>query len=128
MLGPGSWFTSVIPHLLVPDLRKALVETDAKVAVVLNLADEAGETPGFGPADHLAVLAAHAPDLRVHTVLADGGGSEEELADLRHVVAAYGARLLVADVAEAPGVARHDPVKLAAAYSQMISGQGLSES
>ena len=71
VLGPGSWFTSVIPHLLVPALRRALVSTDARIVVVLNLVDEVGETPGFGPADHLAVLAAHAPDLKVHTVLVD---------------------------------------------------------
>ena len=82
VLGPGSWFTSVIPHLLVPALRRALVSTDARVLVVLNLVDEAGETPGFGPADHLAVLASHAPDLKVHTVLVDSTGSPEELADL----------------------------------------------
>ena len=25
VLGPGSWFTSVMPHLLVPDLRDAIV-------------------------------------------------------------------------------------------------------
>ena len=24
MLGPGSWFTSVMPHLLVPSVREAL--------------------------------------------------------------------------------------------------------
>ena len=74
VLGPGSWFTSVIPHLLVPALRRAIVSTDARVVVVLNLVDEAGETPGFAPADHLAVLAEHAPDLKVHTVLVDAGG------------------------------------------------------
>ena len=122
VLGPGSWFTSVIPHLLVPALRQALVSTDARVVVVLNLADEVGETPGFGPADHLAVLVEHAPDLRVHTVLADSHGSAEELAELAHVVEAYGARLVVADVAESPGSPRHDAVKLAAAYSLIISG------
>src|ERR1700741_1380725 len=33
VLGPGSWFTSVIPHLLVPDLCQALVETRARVLV-----------------------------------------------------------------------------------------------
>ena len=70
--------------------------------MVLNLADEAGETRGFGPADHLAVLAEHAPDLRVHTVLADAHLDAEELAELEHVVAAYGARLVVEDVAEDP--------------------------
>lgn len=124
VLGPGSWFTSVIPHLLVPALRQALVATEAKVVVTLNLDSEAGETPGFGPADHLAVLAAHAPDLKVHTVLADAqSGTVEELAELEHVVAAFGARLVVADLAEGPGIARHDHLKLATAYSRIISGE-----
>ena len=109
VLGPGSWFTSVIPHLLVPALRQALVSTDARVVVVLNLAAEAGETPGFGPADHLRVLAEHAPDLRVHTVLADQNLGAEELAELEEMVAAYGARLVVDDVAEAPGTPASRP-------------------
>jgi uncharacterized cofD-like protein len=122
VLGPGSWFTSVIPHLLVPALRQALVSTDARAIVVLNLAAEAGETPGFGPADHLRVLAEHAPDLPVHTILVDQNRGAEELAELEHVVTAYGARLIVDDVAEAPGTPRHDPVKLAAAYSRIIAG------
>jgi uncharacterized cofD-like protein len=121
ILGPGSWFTSVIPHLMVPALRQALVGTDARVVVVLNLGDEA-ETPGFGPADHLRVLAEHAPDLRVHTVLADQNLAHEELDDLEDVVSAYGAQLVVEDVAEAPGTPRHDPAKLAAAYAKIIGG------
>ena len=121
VLGPGSWFTSVIPHVLVPALRNALVTTEAKVIVVLNLTDEVGETPGFGPADHLAVLAAHAPDLRVHTVLADTANTADDLADLEHVVAAYGARLAVEDVADGTATARHDPAKLAAAYARIMT-------
>jgi uncharacterized cofD-like protein len=124
VLGPGSWFTSVIPHLLVPALLQALAGTDAQVVVVLNLAAEAGETPGFGPADHLRALAEHAPDLRVHTVLADQNLGPEELRELQEVVAAYGAQLVVDDVAEAPGAPRHDPIKLAAAYSRIMSGSG----
>jgi uncharacterized cofD-like protein len=120
VLGPGSWFTSVIPHLMVPSLRQALDSTDAQVVVVLNLAAEAGETQGFGAADHLRVLAEHAPDLNVHTVLVDSNLALDELAELEHLVAAYGARLAVDDVAEAPGTPRHDPIKLAAAYSRII--------
>jgi len=119
-IGPGSWFTSVIPHLMVRSLRGALVSTDARVVVVLNLAEQAGETPGFGPADHLAVLAAHAPDLKVHAVLADE--SMEGLDELAEAVEAYGAELVVADVALADGTPRHDPEKLAAAYARIMAG------
>jgi len=121
VLGPGSWFTSVIPHVMVPALRRALVTTEARVIVVLNLTEEEGETSGFGPAEHLAVLAEHAPDLRVHTVLADAANTVDDLADLEHVVAAYGAKLAVEDVAAASGTARHDPAKLAAAYARIIT-------
>ncbi|WP_435745133.1 gluconeogenesis factor YvcK family protein [Nocardioides sp. SYSU DS0663] len=122
VLGPGSWFTSVLPHLMVPALREALVGTSARVVVVLNLAEQAGETGGFGPADHLAVLAEHAPDLVVHTVLADRASVADGLADLEHVVAAYGARLVVDDVAADDGTPRHDPRKLAAAYERVFTG------
>lgn len=120
VLGPGSWFTSVLPHLLVPRLRDALVGTEAGVVVVLNLAEQAGETHGFAPADHLAVLAEHAPDLAIHTVLADEASVGAGLEELEHTVAALGARLVVADVAVDDGTPRHDPVKLAAAYARIF--------
>ncbi len=121
-IGPGSWFTSVLPHLMVPALREALVATDARIVVVLNLAEQAGETHGFGPADHLAVLAEHAPDLKVHTVLADRTHVGDHLADLQHVVDAYGAALAVDDVSLGDGTPRHDPAKLAAAYARIMAG------
>jgi uncharacterized cofD-like protein len=120
VLGPGSWFTSVIPHVMVPELRRALCETDARVVVVLNLAAQHGETGGFAPEDHLAVLLDHTPELDVHTVLADGG-SVTDVDRLERAVAAYDARLVVRDVAVGDGTPRHDPVKLADAYLDVFT-------
>ena len=91
--------------------------------VVLNLDEQPGETGGFGPADHLAVLVEHAPDLVVHTVLADTRIGAEEHRHLLEVVRAAGARLVVADVASDDGTPRHDPVKLAAAYEGIVAGR-----
>ena len=71
VLGPGSWFTSILTHLLIPELREALVTTRARRIVALNLAPQAGETAGFTPEAHLEVLAAHAPELVLDTVLVD---------------------------------------------------------
>ncbi|GAA3832055.1 uridine diphosphate-N-acetylglucosamine-binding protein YvcK [Nocardioides panacisoli] len=122
VLGPGSWFTSVIPHLLVPQLRQALVATEARLIVVLNLGEQPGETHGFAPADHLAVLAEHAPDLSVHTVIADEASVGADLPDLEALAAAMGARLVVADVALGDGTPRHDPRKLADAYAKVLAG------
>ncbi len=71
VLGPGSWFSSVIPHLLVPELLDALVETKARRVLSLNLALQPGETEGFSPQRHLEVLGRHAPKLALDVVLAD---------------------------------------------------------
>ena len=59
-LQPGSWFTSVLPHLLVPELADALISTRARRLVALNLVPQLGETGGFSPHTHLEVLADHA--------------------------------------------------------------------
>ena len=67
VIGPGSWFTSVIPHLLVPDLRRAIVADRRRAAAGRSTCAQPGETDGFIPADHLAVLARHAPGPRGST-------------------------------------------------------------
>jgi uncharacterized cofD-like protein len=121
VLGPGSWFTSVLPHLLVPALAEALHETAARRCVTLNLSPQQGETEGFGACTYLEVLAAHAPDLRVDAVLADPSSvdDEQKLAD---TAAAMGARLLLREVRAREGVAVHDPLLLAAAYRDVFAG------
>lgn len=121
VLGPGSWFTSVLPHLKVPALRDALAQTDARIVVVLNLVDEAGETFGLGPRDHLAVLLEHAPGLAVHTVIADRSSVGDGAGPLEELVTSYGARLVLDDVACADGQPRHDPELLAATYARVLA-------
>jgi uncharacterized cofD-like protein len=118
VLGPGSWYSSVIPHLLVPDLRAALVATPGKVVVTLNLEAQPGETEGYTPEDHLAVLHRTAPDLRVHTVLADPA-SVPDVDALRAMTDRLGARLVLADVALAGAPGQHDPDKLGRAYADV---------
>jgi uncharacterized cofD-like protein len=119
VLGPGSWFTSVLPHLMVPTLREALIETDAHVAVVLNVGQE-GETAGFRAVDHLRVLLDHAPDLPLGSVVVDPR-EVGDLAELESLAGKCGAELMVADVASDDGSARHDPVKLAATYAEILA-------
>jgi uncharacterized cofD-like protein len=120
VLGPGSWFTSVLPHVLVPDLAAALAGTAARRAVALNLAAQPGETAGFSPQQHLEVLAAHAPGLRVDAVVADTDAVSDERG-LMVAVSALGARLVLAPVSAGDGTARHDPARLAEAYRQVLA-------
>jgi uncharacterized cofD-like protein len=124
VLGPGSWFTSVLPHLMVPALAEAILQTSAQRVVALNLAQQVGETDGFSPEKHLDVLCAHAPKLRIDVVVAD----TTAVPDRRSLAAAVeriGAHLVLAPVAAQDGTARHDPRLLAAAYAQVF-GRGRS--
>jgi uncharacterized cofD-like protein len=130
VFGPGSWFTSVLPHLLVPELAAALRDTQAHRLVALNLAPQPGETEGFSPHQHLEVLAGHSPGLAFDVVLADraaaaghGGDGDDAVADLEKAAGLLGARLALADVALADGTPRHDPLLLARAYAE-IFGEG----
>jgi uncharacterized cofD-like protein len=123
VVGPGSWFTSVLPHLLVPELAAALHETTARRLLVLNLAPQPGETGGFSPHKHLEVLTGHAPALTVDIVLADTKAvAAGNLTDLEKAAALLGARLVMADVAAADGTPRHEPGLLADTYAQIFAG------
>jgi uncharacterized cofD-like protein len=121
VLGPGSWFTSVLPHLMVPELAEALRDTTARRCLTLNLGQQPGETDGFSPETHLEVLAAHAPALRIDTVLVDPSSVDEpEL--LAAVAASLGADVLTREIALGDGTPRHDPLLLAAAYRDLFAG------
>jgi uncharacterized cofD-like protein len=134
VLGPGSWFSSVIPHLLVPDLLDALSETRARRVLSLNLAPQPGETAGFSPQRHLEVLARHAPKLAFDVVLADKAAVPDQ-DSLREAAVRIGATVELAPVAAAgdtlprtPGRSgaspRHDPELLAAAYDRIFRMHG----
>ena len=120
VLGPGSWFTSVLPHLLVPDLAAALHATTARLVVVLNIAAEAGETADFSPQAHLEVLSSYAPDLRIDVVLANEG-TVRDRDGLARTARTLGAELVLAPVAVDDGSPRHDPDRLALAFRQVLS-------
>ncbi|MFV0427334.1 MAG: uridine diphosphate-N-acetylglucosamine-binding protein YvcK [Beutenbergiaceae bacterium] len=121
ILGPGSWFTSVMPHLLLPGIAQAIKETTAKVALTLNLASQPGETSGYSAADHLRSLAEYAPELKVDIVVADPSAIED-LDDVLECAGSLGARVLLRQVGIGGNVPRHDPLRLAAAYRDAFDG------
>lgn len=118
VLGPGSWYTSLLPHLLVPDLAAAVVSGPQRRIVVLNLVGQPGETAGFDPPRHLDVLAEHVPGLRVDHVLADSSAKPWETG-LRNSAAALGADVRFEDVSDPRQTGHHDPVRLAGALANM---------
>jgi uncharacterized cofD-like protein len=120
VLGPGSWFTSVIPHLLLPELCAALTETAARVVVALNLVPQAGETDGFSATEHLRTLRRYGPDLHVDAVIADRD-SVPDTDELARYCADAGALLVLESVVATSAADRHDPDRLAAAFARAIT-------
>jgi uncharacterized cofD-like protein len=123
VLGPGSWFTSILPHLMVPELAEALIATPARRVVALNLAPQAGETEGFSPHTHLEVLAEHAPGLKVDVVLADRRAAGGYAAELEKAAGLLGGRLVMTDLAMRDGSPHHDPRRLAGAFAEIFEGE-----
>ncbi len=56
IIGPGSLYTSLVPHLLIPGLRLALERAKAPVIYVCNVMTQTGESDHLSACDHLAVL------------------------------------------------------------------------
>lgn len=124
-LGPGSWFTSVIPHVLVPEIVETLNASDSVRVLVLNLSAEPGETQGFSAERHIQVLSQHAAGLRVDHILIDNNGhlSDSEKVQLRRAASVLGARVEFADVCvigeNGAPTSKHDPDKLARAFADI---------
>jgi uncharacterized cofD-like protein len=118
IFGPGSWYTSVIPHLLVPELAEAIVTSSARRLVMLNLAVEK-ETLGLSVADHLAALRWYLPELKIDTVLADARAVGDPH-PVERAAESLGARLVLAPVAVGDGTPRHDSAALGAALVPLL--------
>jgi uncharacterized cofD-like protein len=126
VLGPGSWFTSVIPHLLLPELGTALASTDARIVITLNLVPQPGETDDYSPVELLQILQQHAEPcggLPIDAVIADADaiGDEKELVDFTRGV---GASLILSKLATDASAELHDPMRLAEAYRNALDTTG----
>jgi len=58
--GPGSFFTSVMPNLLVPSVRDAICASTAPRVYLCNVATQPGETDHYTVSDHMRQLRLHA--------------------------------------------------------------------
>jgi len=79
ILGPGSLYTSVIPNLLVKEIRNALYKTKAIRIYVSNIMTQPGESDNYGVIDHIKAINRHAKCKVVDYVLVNTGNISSEL-------------------------------------------------
>ena len=128
VMGPGSWYTSVIPHLLIPDLASSIVNSSAKRIVVLNLDPHHDKEMSGLPVDvHLSLLGGAAPGLRIDSVIADPD-HVDDIPALTRVCEYFGAELLLHRVSYSPlqndafasRAGEHDPEALSSAFALVL--------
>jgi uncharacterized cofD-like protein len=122
-MGPGSWISSVLPHVLVPEQRQALLSSQGKKVLILNLDDPySGEFSGRSAIDHLSAILAMAPELHFDYVIADSStvdvSGKAEI--LRQKVSTQGGELLLSDLRSETNSSHHDPKKLALLFSHIV--------
>lgn len=132
VIGPGSLYTSILPNLLVPGIKKALCATTAPRIFVCNVATQHGETDGFSVVEHLETLERHGGKGLVQGVVANNNIASS-LPEAWHSsavpvsndgMAAFADVMLEeADVVAEENRYRHDPAKLAATILRMYDNR-----
>lgn len=130
VLGPGSLFTSILPVLLVNELRSALQRSPALCVYVCNVATEPGETDRFGVQAHLTALREHIGTACVDVVLANNNTGpannfapewqgRTQLVPLdTHALTTW--PIISADIINPANPLRHDPHKLARELMRLL--------
>jgi uncharacterized cofD-like protein len=127
VIGPGSLFSSVLPNLLISDVRDALAAAPGLKVYVCNVATQPGETPGMTASDHLRVLFEHVgEDLIDVVVLNRNLGARRPPGYVAEPVEVDERRLeelpvviVEEDVIDPANAHRHDPAKLATALMRL---------
>ncbi len=125
VFGPGSLFTSIIPNLLIRDLKEAVNRSKALKIFIVNAMSQLGETEGFTAYDHIRVFL-HFTGLNridaavVNTKMPSGDllsrylneGQEPVIPDIgriaRENISVYAEDL----IGEKDNFVRHDPIRL----------------
>jgi uncharacterized cofD-like protein len=122
VLGPGSLYTSLLPSLLLPQIRQAVTASPAIRLFVCNVATQNGETIGYDLAAHVEALVGHAGAGIVDAVLANNrvivapaiAGAEPVRLTWPPMLETP-PRLFLEDVVDPARPTRHDSSRLAAA-------------
>ena len=132
VLGPGSLYTSVICNLLVPDIRKAVIQSKAVKIYVCNVMTQPGETDGFGAYEHVKTLIEYAGAQFLDYVIVNSEAISDEQREMYRAkgqepispdidkIEQMGIKVIPAKLISKSDMVRHDPQKLAQAIMSMV--------
>lgn len=148
VLGPGDFYTSVIPNLLVHGIVEALNATRARIVFVVNVMTKHGETNGYDAADFVERACGYGlPPGRIDFALVNTRSVPSVLrekyerqeraepvkfdAQIEQRLRVFAKRVVAADLLSVTGfdeeLIRHDPPKLGHALMGILEGQSVSD-
>lgn len=126
VVGPGSLYTSILPNLLVKDIKKAVISAEAKKIYICNLMTQAGETYKYTACDHVKALYDHVGEPFLDAILLNKEQVPQGIAE-RYIkqkawpvaydeerLQGMGLEIFKQDIANILGeTVRHEPLKVA---------------
>lgn len=77
----GSLYTSILPHLISPEILKALEKTEAPIMYISNLVTQPGETDDYKVSDHIGVLNQYLQNRKIDIVVANNASINERISE-----------------------------------------------
>lgn len=135
ILGPGDFYTSIVPNLLSPWMKEALAATDAKIVYVCNIMADKGETTHYELPDFVENIEKYAGAV-LDYVFVNNGHISDELVEkykkyegkkpvkLKEGMDFTGKhyKLVKRDFVNEKDYVRHSPIKLAKVLEELIHG------
>jgi uncharacterized cofD-like protein len=128
VIGPGSLYSSILPNLLIADVRDALSAAPGIIVYVCNVATQAGETDAMTASEHLTALFDHIGDELIDYVVVNRNVSARAPEGWRARPVEVDVRrleempvvIIEEDVIDLANAHRHDPAKLATALMRLL--------
>lgn len=128
VIGPGSLYTSVITNLLIPEIKAAVLKTNAIKVYVCNVMTQPGETDGYSACDHVAAIYKHVGEEFFDYVIINKQEVSENILEKYSAKGAYPVRhnkvdlackcanIIEANLISEENLVRHEPIKLAKTF------------
>ncbi len=79
ILGPGSLYTSIIPNLLIPQVKEILENDKILKIYICNIMTQPGETDGYTVSQHIKAIFKHSSNKVIDYVIVNNGIPKESL-------------------------------------------------
>src|SRR3989338_8222015 len=132
ILGPGSLYTSVIPNLLIKEIREAILASSALKIYISNVMTQPGETDGYTAYEHIKAIIEHSSPRIIDYCVVNSRVISQELLekykqdnsfpvliDIDKIMHA-GYRVIEGDLVNSLDYVRHDSEKLAKIVVDLI--------